>query len=92
VGAERFYESVILRGNEIFNMKKSVILALFLFSLSSLKAENLYRVYFSSKGTGPTNVEIEALNDAGAREQVKARYPGAYSIVVIQIPAKKEPK
>jgi hypothetical protein len=57
-----------------------------LISAFSLRAGNLYRVYFSSKGTGPTKVEIEALNDAGAREQVKARYPGAYSIVIVQIP------
>jgi len=75
-------------------MKKIVIAFCFFSAFSSLKAENLYRVYFSSKGTGPTNVEIEALNDAGAREQVKARYPGAYSIVVVQLPASaaKSPK
>jgi hypothetical protein len=65
---------------------KKIVIALLLFSVSPVMAENLYRVYFCSKGTGPTNVEIEALNDAGAREQVKARYPGAYSISVIQIP------
>jgi hypothetical protein len=78
-------------------MKKILLLSLLSFSLLSFsnlpaRAGNLYRVYFSSKGTGPTKVEIEALNDAGAREQVKARYPGAYSLVVVQLPAAKEPK
>lgn len=68
---------------------KKIVITLLLFSISPLMASNLYRVYFSSKGTGPTSVEIEALNDRGAREQVIARYPGAYSISVIQLPAKK---
>ena len=78
----------------MWKMKNSLLLCsfLWLFSAFPVWANNLYRVYFSSKGTGPTKVEIEALNDTGAREQVKARYPGAYSIVVVQIPAKKEPK
>jgi hypothetical protein len=65
-------------------MKK--LFFLLLLTTLSAHAGNLYKVYFCSKGTGPSNVRIEALNDAGAREQVKARYPGAYSISVIQIP------
>jgi hypothetical protein len=28
---------------------------------------NLYNVYFTSKGTGPQTVQIEALNHAGAK-------------------------
>jgi hypothetical protein len=42
---------------------------------------NLYNVYFTSKGTGPQTVKIEALNQAGAKAQVEARYPGAYNII-----------
>jgi hypothetical protein len=33
---------------------------------------NLYNAYFVSKGTGPRNVQIEALNQAGAKAQVEA--------------------
>jgi hypothetical protein len=47
---------------------------------------NTYNVYFSSKGTGPTTVQIEALNSAGMKAQVEARYPGAYNIISIQVP------
>ena len=46
---------------------------------------NYYNVYFSSKGTGPTTVQIEALNNAGAKAQVEARYPGAYNIMPNQV-------
>ena len=42
---------------------------------------NLYKVYFASKGTGPRTVQIEAQNQAGAKAQVEARYPGAYNIM-----------
>ena len=65
---------------------KKLFFLLLLFSGFSAEAGNLYRVYFCSKGTGPAEARIEAQNDAGVREQVQARYPGAYSIVVIQIP------
>ncbi len=51
---------------------------------------NEYDVYFSSKGTGPTKVHIEALNDAGMRSQVEARYPGAYNIISVQKPKERE--
>jgi hypothetical protein len=53
---------------------------------------NLYSVYFVSQGTGPGTVQIEAQNQAGAKAQVEARYPGAYNITLIQLPtsAKKE--
>ena len=47
---------------------------------------NLYNVYFTSKGTGPQTVQIEALNRAGAKAQVEARYPGAYNIIPNQLP------
>ena len=47
---------------------------------------NLYNVYFASKGTGPQTVQIEALNQAGAKAQVEARYPGAYNIIPNQLP------
>jgi hypothetical protein len=47
---------------------------------------NLYNVYFTSKGTGPQTVQIEALNQAGAKAQVEARYPGAYNIIRNQLP------
>lgn len=43
--------------------------------LTALKIMNTYNVYFSSKGTGPTTVQIEALNSAGMKAQVEARYP-----------------
>ena len=66
-------------------MKKLILILLFASGLSA-HAGNLYQVSFCSKGTGPATDRIEALNDAGAREQIKAKYPGAYSIVVIQIP------
>jgi hypothetical protein len=46
---------------------------------------NLYNVYFTSKGTGPRTVQIEALNQAGAKAQVEARYPGAYNIILNQM-------
>ena len=36
---------------------------------------NLYNIYFCSKGTGPRTVQVEALNQAGAKAQVEARYP-----------------
>ena len=65
---------------------KRLLFSLLLLSALSAHAGNLYRVYFCSKGTGPSEARIEALNDAGAREQVKTRYPGAYSLVVVQIP------
>ena len=45
---------------------------------------NLYKVYFASKGTGPRTVQIEAQNQAGAKAQVEARYPGAYNIMPTQ--------
>ena len=47
---------------------------------------NLYNVYFVSKGTGPQTVQIEAQNQAGAKSQVEARYPGAYNITLNQLP------
>jgi hypothetical protein len=50
------------------------------------KDMNLYNVYFVSKGTGPQTVQIEAQNSAGAKAQVEARYPGAYNIMLIQLP------
>jgi hypothetical protein len=46
---------------------------------------NLYKAYFSSKGTGPHTVQIEAQNQARARAQVEARYPGAYNIILTQL-------
>ena len=48
---------------------------------------NLYNAYFVSKGTGPHTVQVEALNQAGAKAQVEARYPGAYNIILNQIPS-----
>jgi hypothetical protein len=65
---------------------KRLFFSLLLLSALSAHAGNLYEVSFCSKGTGPAKDRIEALNDAGAREQIKAKYPGAYSIIVIQIP------
>jgi hypothetical protein len=53
---------------------------------------NLYNVYFVSKGTGPRTVQIEALNQAGAKAQVEARYPGAYSIIPNQVPSSARKK
>jgi hypothetical protein len=47
---------------------------------------NTYNVYFSSKGTGPTAVQVQALNSTGAKAQVEARYPGAYNIIPNQVP------
>jgi hypothetical protein len=47
---------------------------------------NLYNAYFVSKGTGPQTVWIEAQNSAGAKAQVEAHYPGAYNIMLIQLP------
>jgi len=47
---------------------------------------NLYNVYFCSKGTGFCTVQVEALNQAGAKAQVEARYPGAYNVVPNQLP------
>ena len=53
---------------------------------------NLYNIYFCSKGTGPTTVQIEALNQAGAKAQVEARYPGAYNIISNQLPTAAKKK
>jgi hypothetical protein len=64
-----------------------LLFLLWLFSSLSLQAGNLYRVYFCSKGTGPAEARIEALNNAGAKAQIEAKYPGAYSIVIVQFPA-----
>jgi hypothetical protein len=67
-------------------MKKLILGSLLIFTAIAAHAGNIYEVSFCSKGTGPAKDRIEALNDAGVREQIKAKYPGAYSIVVIQIP------
>jgi len=48
---------------------------------------NLYNIYFVSKGTGPRTVQVEALNQAGTKAQVEARYPGAYNIIPNQLPS-----
>jgi hypothetical protein len=40
-----------------------------------------------SKVTGPQTVQVEALNQAGAKAQVEARYPGAYNIISNQSPS-----
>jgi hypothetical protein len=53
---------------------------------------NLYNLYFVSKGTGPNNVQIEALNQAGAKAQVEARYPGAYNVISTQVPSSAKKK
>ena len=53
---------------------------------------NLYNVYFVSKGTGPETVQIEAQNSAGAKAQVEARYPGAYNIILNQLPSSAKKK
>ena len=53
---------------------------------------NLYNVYFTSKGTGPRTVQIEALNQAGAKAQVEARYPGAYNVILAQLPSSVKKK
>jgi hypothetical protein len=56
------------------------------------KDMNLYNVYFVSKGTGPETVQIESQNSAGAKSQVEARYPGAYSITLNQSPTSAKEK
>ncbi len=53
---------------------------------------NLYNVYFVSKGTGPRSVQVEALNQSGAKAQVEARYPGAYNIIPNQQPSSTKKK
>ena len=53
---------------------------------------NLYNAYFVSKGTGPRTVQIEALNQAGAKAQVEARYPGAYNVILAQLPSSAKKK
>jgi hypothetical protein len=53
---------------------------------------NLYNVYFVSKGTGPRTVQVEALNQAGAKAQVEARYFGAYNIITNQLPSSAKRK
>jgi hypothetical protein len=53
---------------------------------------NLYNVYFCSKGTGPRTVQVEPLNQAGAKAQVEARYPGAYNIISNQLPSSAKKK
>ena len=53
---------------------------------------NLYNVYFVSKGTGPRTVQVEALNQSGAKAQVEARYPGAYNIIPNQLPSSAKKK
>ena len=53
---------------------------------------NLYNVYFTSKGTGPRTVQVEALNQAGAKAQVEARYPGANNIIPNQLPSSAKKK
>ena len=53
---------------------------------------NLYNVYFVSKGTGPRTVQVEALNQSGAKGQVEARYPGAYNIISNQLPSSAKKK
>jgi hypothetical protein len=50
---------------------------------------NHYKVYFCSKGTGPTTVTIDAQNSAAVRAQVEARYPGAYNITSYPSPPMK---
>jgi hypothetical protein len=53
---------------------------------------NVYNVYFVSKGTDPRTVQVEALNQAGAKAQVEARYPGAYNIIPSQLPSSAKKK
>jgi hypothetical protein len=53
---------------------------------------NLYNAYFVSKGTGPLTVPVEAQNQAGAKSQVEARYPGAYNIILNQLPSSAKKK
>jgi hypothetical protein len=53
---------------------------------------NLYNVYFVSKGTGPGTAQIEAQNSAGVKAQVEARYPGAYNIMLNQLPTSAKKK
>ena len=56
------------------------------------KDVNLYEIYFASKGTGPETVQVEAQNSAGAKAQVEARYPGAYNIILNQLPSSAKKK
>jgi hypothetical protein len=51
---------------------------------------NLYNVYFTSKGTGPRTLQIEALNQAGAKAQVEARYPSAYNVILAEFAILRE--
>ena len=53
---------------------------------------NLYNVYFVSKGTGPRTVQVQALNQAGAKAQVEARYPEANNIIPNQVPSTAKKK
>ena len=53
---------------------------------------NLYNAYFTSKDTGPRTVQIEALNQAGAKAQVEARYPSAYNVIPAQLPSSAKKK
>jgi len=53
---------------------------------------NVYSINFTSKGTGPRTVQIEALNQSGAKAQVEARYPGAYNIISNQLPSSAKKK
>jgi hypothetical protein len=53
---------------------------------------NLYNVYFASKGTGPRTVQIEALNQSDAKAQVEARYPGAYKVILAELPSSAKKK
>jgi hypothetical protein len=53
---------------------------------------NLFNVYFTSKGTGPHTVQVEALNHAGVKAQVEARFPGAYNIIPNQVPSSAKKK
>ena len=61
-------------------------------SLRNVLRYDLYKVYFTSKGTGPRTVQIEALNQAGAKAQVEARYPGAYNVILAQLPSSAKKK
>jgi len=53
---------------------------------------NLYNIYFVSKGTGPQTVQVEALNQGGVKAQVEARYPGAYNVILNQLPSSAKKK
>jgi hypothetical protein len=61
-------------------------------SRNVLRNNELYNVYFVSKGTGPRTVQIEAQNSAGVKAQVEARYPGAYNIISNQLPTSAKKK